>query len=280
MKKYKQKKYRQKMLAIIMILALAALALTGCGQEAGSGGNSAGGGSSEGSGSGEIGGSGGENRQSIRAGMEVPEELTDVNRQIGDTSFEIFRQAAAGPAGSGKSAMISPMSLLVCLSMAQAGAEGNTKAEMEQAFGWTSGEFASWLDCWYGSLTDEDETRMNVANSFWYRQGFRPENDYLKMLKDSFHGTARESAFDDGTVSDINRWCDENTYGMIPHFIDHLEPDQSALLLNAVVFEGKWLKAYDDAQVSEKENFVTENKKSGRRSCCILRKTGICQAAM
>ena len=100
---------------------------------------------------------------------------------------------------------------------------------------------------------------MNVANSFWYRQGFQPEEAYLQLLEKRFHGTARESAFDDSTVSEINRWCDENTYGMIPRLINQLDPDQQALLLNAVAFEGKWQKAYEDDLVSEGETFVTED---------------------
>ena len=100
---------------------------------------------------------------------------------------------------------------------------------------------------------------MSVANSFWYRQGFQPEDAYLQLLEDRFHGKAREAAFDDGTVSEINRWCDENTYGMIPRLINQLDPDQQAMLLNAVAFEGKWQKAYEEDLVSEGETFVTED---------------------
>ena len=194
-----------------------------------------------------------------RIGMDVPEELEAVNDQIGQVSYRMFQQAMSQPAEEGTSAMVSPLSLLTCLSMAQAGAEGNTKTEMEQTFGFTSESFASWLESWYDSLTEEDETRMNVANSFWYRQGFQAEEDYLLLLENRFHGTAREAAFDDGTVSEINRWCDENTYGMIPRLINQLDPDQQAMLLNAVAFEGKWQKAYEEDLVSEGETFVTED---------------------
>lgn len=194
-----------------------------------------------------------------RIGMDVPEELEAVNDQIGQVSYRMFQQAMSQPAEEGTSAMVSPLSLLTCLSMAQAGAEGNTKTEMEQTFGFTSESFASWLESWYDSLTEEDETRMNVANSFWYRQGFQAEEDYLLLLENRFHGTAREAAFDDRTVSEINRWCDENTYGMIPRLINQLEPDEQAMLLNAVAFEGKWQKAYEEDLVSEGETFVTED---------------------
>ena len=194
-----------------------------------------------------------------RIGMDVPEELEAVNDQIGQVSYRMFQQAMSQPAEEGTSAMVSPLSLLTCLSMAQAGAEGNTKTEMEQTFGFTSESFASWLESWYDSLTEEDETRMNVANSFWYRQGFQAEEDYLLLLEDRFHGKAREAAFDDSTVSEINQWCDENTYGMIPRLINQLDPDQQAILLNAVAFEGKWQKAYEEDLVSEGETFVTED---------------------
>lgn len=235
----------------VLVLTASMIMLTGCGpqdekQEGGA------------EGMGFFGEDDGSDRDA-RIGMDVPEELEAVNDQIGQVSYRMFQQAMSQPAEEGTSAMVSPLSLLTCLSMAQAGAEGNTKTEMEQTFGFTSESFASWLENWYGSLTEEDETKMNVANSFWYRQGFQAEEDYLLLLENRFHGTAREAAFDDGTVSEINRWCDENTYGMIPRLINQLDPDQQAMLLNAVAFEGKWQKAYEEDLVSEGETFVTED---------------------
>ena len=235
----------------VLVLTAGMITLTGCGpqdekQEGGA------------EGMGFFGEDDGSDRDA-RIGMDVPEELEAVNDQIGQVSYRMFQQAMSQPAEEGTSAMVSPLSLLTCLSMAQAGAEGNTKTEMEQTFGFTSESFASWLERWYDSLTEEDKTRMNVANSFWYRQGFQAEEDYLLLLENRFHGTAREAAFDDGTVSEINRWCDENTYGMIPRLINQLDPDQQAMLLNAVAFEGKWQKAYEEDLVSEGETFVTED---------------------
>lgn len=235
----------------VLVLTAGMIMLTGCGpqdekQEGGA------------EGMGFFGEDDGMDREA-RVGMDVPEELEAVNDQIGQVSYRMFQQAMSQPAEEGTSAMVSPLSLLTCLSMAQAGAEGNTKTEMEQTFGFTSESFASWLENWYDSLTEEDETRMSVANSFWYRQGFQPEDAYLQLLEDRFHGKAREAAFDDGTVSEINRWCDENTYGMIPRLINQLDPDQQAMLLNAVAFEGKWQKAYEEDLVSEGETFVTED---------------------
>ena len=213
-------------LILMLVLTAGMMSLTGCGQQDsnGEGGNE---------GMGFFGKNDGSDRDA-RVGMEVPEALEDVNDQIGRVSYRMFQQAMGKPAEEGTSAMVSPLSLLTCLSMAQAGAEGNTKTEMEETFGFTSESFASWLDGWYDSLTEEDETRMNVANSFWYRQGFQPEEAYLQLL-------------------------DENTYGMIPRLINQLDPDQQALLLNAVAFEGKWQKAYEDDLVSEGETFVTED---------------------
>ena len=235
----------------VLVLTAGMIMLTGCGpqdekQEGGA------------EGMGFFGEDDGSDRDA-RIGMDVPEELEAVNDQIGQVSYRMFQQAMSQPAEEGTSAMVSPLSLLTCLSMAQAGAEGNTKTEMEQTFGFTSESFASWLENWYDSLTEEDETRMNVANSFWYRQGFQPEDAYLQLLEDRFHGKAREAAFDDSTVSEINQWCDENTYGMIPRLINQLDPDQQAILLNAVAFEGKWQKAYEEDLVSEGETFVTED---------------------
>ena len=110
-------------LALVLLLAAGMMMLTGCGQKD----------EKEEEGAGKVGFYEEEDEaaREVRAGMEVPEDLEDVNDQISQVSFRMFQQAMRKPAESETSAMISPLSLLTCLSMAQAGAEGNTKTEME-----------------------------------------------------------------------------------------------------------------------------------------------------
>ena len=196
----------------------------------------------------------------MRTGMELTPDLDSINSAISDTSMELVRRSLAEPAAAGESAMISPFSILTAFAMAQEGAAGITAEEMEAVFGWNADEISSWLASWNQSLSEKNVTKMNVANSFWYRQGsFHPAEGYLNTLETAYDAQLRPSAFDDAAAAEINRWCEEETHGMIPQVVDRIDADVEAILLNAIAFEGKWKKAYDDYQVTEGEIFTAED---------------------
>lgn len=196
----------------------------------------------------------------VRAGMELTPQMERVNLAVSDTSMELFRRSLVEPAAAGESAMISPFSVVTAFAMAQEGAAGITAEEMEAVFGWNAEEIASWLAAWNQSLSDKNVTKMNVVNSFWYRDGsFQPSENYLHSLESAYDAQLRPSAFDDAAVAEINRWCEEETRGMIPRVVERVDADVEALLLNASAFEGKWKKEYDAYQITENEIFIAED---------------------
>lgn len=204
----------------------------------------------------------GENEEdaSQRTGMEAPANLAAVTDAVGDVSLTLFQKSVAEDIKDGKNVMVSPVSILSATAMAEAGALGKTLDEMEDAFGCSKGDLQKWMKAWRKSLKEGKKTKINVANSFWYRQSFAPDPAYLKTLKNCFGASANASLFDQETVDDINAWCKKNTFDMIPKIIDSLSAEQEAMLVNAVAFEGKWKEPYEDWQIAEK-TFTTEDGK-------------------
>lgn len=185
------------------------------------------------------------------------EKMQDTSDKVKDISMEIFKESVS----EGKNSMISPVSILMAMAMAENGAAAGSRTQIEKAFGCTTEELSDWLKNWMTSLKTGENTRMNVANSFWFRdtEGLKVKENYLKTIKDCLDAQAYKAPFDAGTRDEINNWCDENTYGMIKKIIQEISPEDMAIIINATAFEGAWLVPYEEYRVEEGESFYTED---------------------
>lgn len=185
------------------------------------------------------------------------EKMQDTSNKVKDISMELFKESVS----EGKNSMISPVSILMAMAMAENGAASGSRTQIEKAFGCTTEELSDWLKNWMTSLKTGENTRMNVANSFWFRdaEGLKVKENYLKTIKDGLDAQAYKAPFDAGTKDEINNWCDENTYGMIKKIIQEISPEDMAIIINATAFEGAWLVPYEEYQVEEGESFYTED---------------------
>lgn len=185
------------------------------------------------------------------------EKMQDTSNKVKDISMELFKESVS----EGKNSMISPVSILMAMAMAENGAAAGSRTQIEKAFGCTTEELSDWLKNWMTSLKTGENTRMNVANSFWFRdtEGLKVKENYLKTIKDCLDAQAYKAPFDAGTRDEINNWCDENTYGMIKKIIQEISPEDMAIIINATAFEGAWLVPYEEYQVEEGESFYTED---------------------
>lgn len=185
------------------------------------------------------------------------EKMKNTSDKVKNISMELFKESVS----EGKNSMISPVSILMAMAMAENGAAAGSRTQIEKAFGCTTEELSDWLKNWMTSLKTGPNTRMNVANSFWFRdaEGLKVKENYLKTIKDGLDAQAYKAPFDAGTKDEINNWCDENTYGMIKKIIQEISPEDMAIIINATAFEGAWLVPYEEYQVEEGESFYTED---------------------
>lgn len=184
------------------------------------------------------------------------ENMKEISDKVKDISMELFK----GSLSQEENTMISPVSILMAMAMAENGTAAGSRTQIEKAFGCSTEELSDWLKNWMTSLKSGTNTRMNVANSFWFRdtEGLEVKEDYLNTIKDCLDAQAYKAAFDEGTKDAINNWCDENTYGMIKKVIQEISPEDIAIIVNATAFEGAWLVPYEEHQVEEGETFYTE----------------------
>ena len=55
----------------------------------------------------------------------------------------------------------------------------------------------------------------------------------------------------------INKWCDKQTKGMIPHVLDEVSPTALAYLVNALYFKSEWAEKFPKGN-TQNETFTDE----------------------
>ena len=163
--------------------------------------------------------------------------------------------------------LLSPVSLLAVLAMAQLGAGGNTKKELDGAIGTEAANIMQLVNRmfmpeqerpeyspWARLVGNEQPATINFANALWLnnngRVHFRPE--YLEVCKDMSNGDIHQIPFDSAACESINKWAEEKTNGQIAHVVDSLPEDAAMFLANALLFDGKWMEAYQPSDVKKR----------------------------
>jgi serpin B len=150
--------------------------------------------------------------------------------------------------------LLSPLSVMLALGMTSNGAEGETKAQMEQALGMTTEEMNVFLSA---VLENADGDMVNFAQSIWFKDGeLSVLPAFLQTNADYYGADAYAAKFDASTVRDINRWVEHHTDGMIDKLLEQIDPYAMMYLISALAFDAKWETPYQKSQIT-KDFFFT-----------------------
>ena len=208
-----------KKLALVLAIALL-LALTGCGAES-----------------------------SLLTGVTASErgEAADAAGLAADFTVGLFNAAYEGG-----DALISPVSVLAALAMAEAGAEGETLSQMEEVFGVDAETMRLALSAYMSSVAG---TEAKTANAIWFRDdgSFTPNEDFLADCASFAGADVFADEFTAALAGEINGWIKEHTDGMIKDVLDEIDPSAVMYLVNALAFEADWAEQYEEYQVRDGE---------------------------
>ncbi len=178
-------------------------------------------------------------------------EAADAAELAADFTVELFNAAYEGG-----DALISPVSVLAALAMAEAGAEGETLAQMEEVFGVDAETMRLALSAYMSSVAG---TEAKTANAIWFRDdgSFKPNEDFLADCASFAGAEVFADEFTGALAGRINGWISEHTDGMIKDVLDKVDPDAVMYLVNALAFEADWAEKYEGKRLREGE-FNTE----------------------
>ena len=159
-------------------------------------------------------------------------------------------------AHKGENTLISPLSILIALSMAANGTgEGETREQMLQVLcGASSVEgLTRQLSRYLGDMRSSEYASLRSANSVWFRDDplLQVKESFISSMVGNFGADVYKAPFDRNTVEAINDWCDEKTDGMIPEVISEIDPQTMLYLINALLFDAQWDLTYSNTRVAK-----------------------------
>lgn len=185
-------------------------------------------------------------------------ELVDVSdAAVTDFGVRLFKESLT----DGKNTLISPLSVLVALSMTANGADGETLSQMEAVLGMPVEQLNSWVNAYMSNLPEEEKYKLSLANSIWFKdaESFTVNEDFLQTNADYYGAGIFKAPFDKSTLKEINKWVKDNTDGMIKDILNEIPPEAVMYLVNALAFDAEWQDVYEEYHVREGK-FTTEDR--------------------
>lgn len=172
------------------------------------------------------------------------------------------------PTNQQANVLVSPLSALFALALAETGATGDTLSQLETATGMDIDSLATYLGAYARRISGEDlyDTQQNggalalkCANSIWLRASddLSVSDDYLATCKGNLYAQAFSAPFDSTTADDINSWVSSKTDGMIDQLVERITEDEQLFLINALAFDDVWQEPYEEGDV-QGDTFTTE----------------------
>ena len=199
----------------------------------------------------------------VPPGGEPVEISADIAARTTDFAFDFFRKfEAIQPASD--NIFVSPLSLHMALGMLLNGAEGETAAQISKTLK-TEGVAQADLNQTYQALIEglprvDSKVQLGLANSVWYRNTFKVEDDFLNVLRKSFDAEVAGLNFDDPNAKDkINAWVSDKTNGKIKEAIAGIQPNDVMYLINALYFKGDWKVQFDSKSTENAPFYLADD---------------------
>ena len=164
-------------------------------------------------------------------------------------SVQVLQNLYRRDAGTGEGIFFSPASVYMALGMAAEGMRGETLEQTLSVLGAADVEALREGNRDLQSLlTGNPRAYFKLANSIWLDSGFSSDVKpaFLETNRAYYGAKAVVRPFDDTLVPDINRWVSDRTDGMIPRMLEELPDGTAMLLLNTLLFDGKWTTPFGD----------------------------------
>lgn len=165
-----------------------------------------------------------------------------MDESIREFAYRLMAEVSAQP--ERENPLLSPVSAYIALSMAAAGARGETKAELENLLGEDHDILSG--RC-MAALQDREEVELELANSVWLDQKLSAAEDWLTKMQENYGGeVCRADLSSRQTMKAVNTWAREHTRGLVKDFLAQpLQEDVRLALLNALYLEADWQYSFE-----------------------------------
>jgi serine protease inhibitor len=172
-------------------------------------------------------------------------------QQLAQFNFQLLQTIK-----SDDNVLLSPLSVMIALTMTANGADNATLHQMQQVLGnqLSIDELNGYLLTYLDQLPSGKLYKFTFANSIWFNddeQRLKVEPTFLQTNADYFHAEIYQSPFDGTTTKAINNWVATHSDNMIKKIIDEVTDDMVMILLNALVFDAQWEVIYNKSDIND-----------------------------
>ena len=184
--------------------------------------------------------------------------FSDAERAAVDNTNEFALNLFRTQAGM-DSKVVSPVSVAYLMGLLANGASGATQAEIMKALSMDGTSLTTLNETYKGILNTasrhDSQTKVNIANCVAVNKQVTLKDNYKDAMQTLYNANVESMDFaSPKALAKINAWCSRQTKGMIPKIVDQLDPTATAVLMNAVYFNGTWANVFDKND-TKTENF-------------------------
>lgn len=183
----------------------------------------------------------------------VYDENEEFEKAQMDFAVELFKKTVSQREDDA-STLISPLSVMLALSMTANGAAGQTRKDMEMLLGgMPMDELNKHLSSYVSALPQSTKAKLMIANSIWMKDDGKLQinHEFIETVWAYYNATPYTEPFDGDTLAKINEWVSKNTDGMIENILDEIPSGAVMYLINAICFDAQWATPYEDNQVHQ-----------------------------
>jgi len=187
------------------------------------------------------------------------DDLATLVAGTNDAGFDLLRERS-----DDGNLCLSPVGVALALAMVEAGAGGETSAQLRETLGFPEGVHEAFNHL-QRRLADGDEPggesggvpfELSVANAVWGQDGYPFREAYRSTLDEHYGGGVQTADYRDNPEDArerINAWVAEETSGRIEDLppAGSLDALTRLVLVTAVYFRASWRHPFDESKSSE-----------------------------
>lgn len=148
--------------------------------------------------------------------------------------------------------MVSSYSMSMILAMLANGASSETQDEIKKAIygSMDLNDLNACFKSWRESQPNSRKCKLSNANGIWLDSSIEGvKEEFLARNKVFYDAKIYQKDLNSDIVEDINKFCKDETDGMIPHVMDSMDNNIVMAIINAVSFDAKWKDKYSEDNI-------------------------------
>lgn len=178
-------------------------------------------------------------------------------------SVDLYKRLKPSGNDTAGNVFCSPFSIAAALSMALAGARGNTAKQIADVLHSKDDKIHDHFSGFLSKLPSyAPDVALHIANRMYCEQTFRPKAEYTTLLQKSYDSTIKAVDFAksaDQVRLEVNGWVEEVTRSKIRDLLapGNVDATTTLILVNAIYFKGLWESQFKPSATQQRDFHLT-----------------------